>query len=507
MERRVLLIIMDGWGLAPAGPGNAISLAETPNFDYYWTKYSHKKLLASGEAVGLPKGQMGNSEVGHLNIGAGRIVLQDLPRISQAIKDKSFFSNETLKKTFKYARDNNKPVHLLGLVSDGGVHSHEKHLYALLEMAKKEKIKKVYIHAFTDGRDVGPRSATTYIKRLEKVINTYKIGQIATVSGRYFAMDRDNRWDRIEKAYQAIVLGQGVEATSPEKAIEFAYGKGQNDEFIEPTVINRKGRIKDGDAVIFFNLRSDRPRELSKALILPTFSGFEREKVVKNLFFVTMTEYEKDLPVSGVLFPPEREKMCLAETLSKADKKQLHIAETEKYAHVTFFLNGGIEEPFFGEKRIMIPSPKVKTYDLDPEMSSAGITEALIAELDNFDFIVVNYANLDMVGHTGIIPATVKACEAVDRCLGVLVKKALEKDYTVLITADHGNAEVMLDAEGKPMTAHTTNPVPLILIGDEVLKNSDESKLGNISPTILDIMDIRKPKEMSESSLLRRSNV
>lgn len=507
MERRVLLIICDGWGLAPAGPGNAISLADTPNFDYYWTKYSHIKLGASGEAVGLPKGQMGNSEVGHLNIGAGRVILQDLPRITAAIKDGSFFKNEILIKTFKYAKENNRPLHFLGLLSDGGVHSHEDHLFALLEMAKKFNLKKVFIHAFTDGRDVGPKTALTYVKRLERKINNYKIGRIATISGRFYAMDRDNRWDRIEKAYQAIVLGTGEMAASPEKAVEAAYANDLSDEFIKPTVIHSKGKINDNDAVIFFNLRSDRPRELSKVLVQPNFSGFKREKWLKNLYFVTMTEYEEDLPVTGVIFPPQNVKMCLTETLSKNNKRQFHLAETEKYAHVTFFLNGGVEEPFFGETRLMIPSPKVRTYDLDPEMSARGITAKLDENIGKYDFIVVNYANLDMVGHTGNLKATIIACETVDECLGQAVKKALEQDYDILITADHGNAESMLDNEGKPKTSHTTNPVPLILISDNRIKNSEEAKLANIAPTILDIMGLGKPKEMTEDSLIRRTSV
>jgi 2,3-bisphosphoglycerate-independent phosphoglycerate mutase len=504
MNGRVILIILDGWGLAPAGPGNAISLAETPNFDYFWTKYPHLVLAASGENVGLPPGQIGNSEVGHLNIGAGRIVWQDLPRISEAIKNGSFFENGSLKAAFSYAKKEKKPIHLIGLLSDGGVHSHQEHLEALLLMARKEKVESVYIHVFTDGRDVAPKSALTYIDRLKVKIKELKLGTVITIIGRFYAMDRDKRWDRTQKAYEALVLGKGSRARTAEEAIENSYKRGITDEFIEPVILNKKGLIKEGDAVIFYNLRSDRPRQITEALVQPDLPGLKREKVLKNLFFVTMTEYEKDLPVK-IAFTEEIIVSCLAEVLSRNNLRQFHIAETEKYAHVTYFLNGGKEEPFFGENRLLVPSPKVKTYDLLPEMSVKAVTTSLKKVLGEYDFIVVNYANLDMVGHTGNIPATVKACETVDQCLGDLVETARENGYHIIITADHGNAEKMLDAKGDPVTSHTTNPVPFIYINseDQRLKFNKEAKLGNIAPTILDIMGIEKPKEMTEVTFFK----
>ncbi|MDD5693054.1 MAG: 2,3-bisphosphoglycerate-independent phosphoglycerate mutase [Patescibacteria group bacterium] len=506
MDRRVLLVILDGWGIAPAGPGNAISLADTPNFNYYWSKYPHMTLSASGEKVGLPKGQMGNSEVGHLNIGAGRIVRQDLPRISQAITDKSFFENNVFKNAFAYVKKENRPLHLMGLLSDGGVHSHQDHLFALLAMAKEADVKKVFVHVFTDGRDVGPKTALKYIKNLEEKIAEYKIGEIATITGRFYAMDRDKRWERIAKAYNGLVCGEGEPSSDLSKTINDLYQEGITDEFIEPIVLTEEGKIKDGDALIFFNLRSDRPRELSEAFVKLNFSGFERKKVLKNLYFVTMTEYEKGLPIQGIAFPEKVVKKCLAEVLSNRDITQLHIAETEKYAHVTYFFNGGREEIFENEKRILIPSPKVKTYNLSPQMSAREITTELIKNLDQYQFTVVNYANLDMVGHTGNLEATILACESVDRCLGDLVNEAQKKGFQILITADHGNAEKMLDDENNPVTSHTTNPVPFIYLNEENahLRDVGDPKLGNIAPTILDIMLLDKPQSMNESSLLKK---
>lgn len=504
MERRVILIILDGWGLAPSSRGNAISLAETPNFDYYWTKYPHLKLAASGESVGLPRGQIGNSEVGHLNIGAGRIVFQDLPRISNAVKDKTFFDNKALKAAFSYAKGKNRSIHLIGLLSDGGVHSHQDHLYALLEMAKKEKVKNVYIHVITDGRDVGPKTALEYLEKLGQKIKETKTGKIATIIGRYYAMDRDKRWDRTEIAYKALTERKG-NASDPQKIIRDSYKKGVTDEFIKPHLVDKKGAIKDGDSVIFFNLRSDRPRQLSEALVNPRFKDFKRNKIPKDLFFVTMTEYEKNLPVDGIAFSEQVVYDGLAEILSKHNKRQFHIAETEKYAHVTYFFNGGVEKQFFGEHRFLVPSPKVATYDMKPEMSAKEITDKLLEEIGEYDFILVNYANLDMVGHTGNIAATIKACEAVDSCLGEVVKKAIKTDYQVVIAADHGNAEKMLDSDGKPVTSHTTNQVPFILVSaeDYRLKSLNNAKLANIAPTIIDIMKLEKPKAMDETTLLK----
>lgn len=498
-----MLVILDGWGLAPAGPGNAISMANTPNFDFLWSHYPHLSLAASGEEVGLPAGQIGNSEVGHLNIGAGRVVLQDLPRISNSIKNGSFFKNKVLADTFTYAKKNNKAVHLLGLVSDGGVHSHLSHLLALLEYAKAEKVHEVYIHVFTDGRDVAPKSALKYIAELEKEIKAIGVGKIATVCGRYFSMDRDNRWDRVELAYDAIVSGKGELSDTAQEAISDNYARGVTDEFVRPTVIDPAGQIADGDAVIFFNLRSDRPREISRALIDSKFAGFKRKKTLKELYFVTMTEYDASLAVNGVVFPFEEQKNVLNEVISAEGLKQFHIAETEKYAHVTFFLNGGREKAVAGEDRVLIPSPKVATYDLKPEMSAAGIGEKLLDAIGRYDFIVVNFANADMVGHTGIVKAAIKACEAVDSELGKVVKKGLQLGYNVIVTADHGNAEKMLNRDGTPCTAHTTSLVPFILASNEShkLRRLAEPRLGNIAPTILDLMEIEKPKEMTESSL------
>jgi 2,3-bisphosphoglycerate-independent phosphoglycerate mutase len=446
---------------------------------------------------------MGNSEVGHLNIGGGRVIYQNLPRISKAISDGSFYKNEAFREAFRYAKKNKKPVHLLGLLSDGGVHSHQEHLFALLELAKKEKLDKIYLHIFTDGRDTAQKSAILYIKKLEKKINTIKIGRIATICGRYFAMDRDNRWERTKKAYEALVLGRGEIATSPEKAVELSYRRHITDEFMRPVIVDPKGIISDGDVVIFWNLRTDRPRQLSKALIEQGFREFRREKVAKELYFVSMTEYDKDLPVKSIAFPQSAVKNCLAEVLAREGCGQLHIAETEKYAHVTYFLNGGREKPFKGEERILIPSPKVATYDEKPEMSAEKITEKLLKVIGEKDFIVVNFANLDMVGHTGDFDAAVIAAETVDKYLGELIEKAVSEQYTTFVTADHGNAEEMLEDDGTPKTSHTNNPVPFIVV-DETMKLEDKNgKLANIAPTILDIMEIDIPEEMTEKSLVK----
>lgn len=505
MNRKNLLIILDGWGIAPSSDSNAISLASIPNFNKFWRNYPHIALRSSGVAVGLPEGQIGNSEVGHSNIGAGRVVLEDLPRINKAIDNKTFFKNEALLGAVRYAKRTSNPLHLIGLVSPGGVHSHQKHLYALLELAKKEELEKVYIHAITDGRDVEPRSAATYILELEKMIKKIGISEIATVCGRYYMMDRDCRWNRVEKAYEMLVLGEGNYSDSAHKAISDSYKKEITDEFIEPTIIKKEGLITDNDAVIFFNLRSDRPREITKALIDKKFTNFLRKKILEGLYFVTMTEYEKDLPVKAVAFTPQTIENCLAEVLSKEGLNQLHIAETEKYAHVTFFLNGGREKPFLHEKRILVPSPRVATYDLCPEMNAKGVCEAILNNLGRYNFIIANFANLDMVGHTGDVKAVVKACEKVDECLGKVVNLARKLDYKVIIIADHGNAEKMKTEEGEMHTAHTTNKVPFIFIGDGYeIKEVVEPKLGNVAPTILELMSIKKPKEMTESSILTK---
>jgi len=498
-----MLVILDGWGLAPASASNAVSVANTPNFDFLWSHYPHLKLAASGEAVGLPPHQMGNSEVGHLNIGAGRVVWQDLPRISNAIKDGSFAKNKVLADTFAYAIKHDKPAHLMGLVSDGGVHSHITHLFALLKYAKAAGVKDVYVHVFTDGRDVPPKSAVKYVATLEDEMKNIGIGKIATISGRYFAMDRDNRWDRVQLAYEAIVDGRGELADTAEEAIEDSYARGVTDEFIRPTIIDKKGKIGSGDAVIFFNLRSDRPRQLSRALIDPCFSGFRCQNTPEKLYFVTMTEYDPELKTQGVVFPYEEIKNVLSEVISGDGLTQLHIAETEKYAHVTFFLDGGKEAKTKGEDRIMVPSPKVTTYDKQPAMSAPEVGKQLLEQIGKYDFIAVNFANADMVGHTGIVKAAAAACEAVDVELGKIVRKAQESGYNIIVTADHGNAEKMLNGDGTPCTAHTTNPVPFILVTKDGyhMITIREPKLGNIAPTILDLLGLPKPKEMTEKSL------
>jgi len=499
-----MLVILDGWGLAPASSTNAQSVAKTPSFDFLWSHYPHMKLAASGEEVGLPKGQIGNSEVGHLNIGAGRVVWQDLPRISNAIADGSFFQNEVLEKTFLYAKENNKPVHMMGLLSDGGVHSHISHLFSLMKMAKQAGVPEVYIHAFTDGRDVEPKSAEKYIAQLEEQIKLIGIGKIATISGRYYAMDRDNRWDRVERAYNAIVVGEGDLSSSAIQAIEDNYKRGVSDEFVNPTIIDAKGTIQDGDAVVFFNLRSDRPREIARALTDSKFIGFKRAKILKNLHFVTMTDYDPTLKINGVVFPQREIKNILSEVISADGLTQFHIAETEKYAHVTFFFDGGVEKAVQGEDRLLIPSPQVSTYDKKPEMSADEVTKNLLERIGKYDFIVVNYANADMVGHTGMMKPAVQACEAVDKCLGEIVKKAQAEGYNVIVTADHGNVEKMVNADGSPCTAHTTNPVPFILItdGSYKLKDLKSPKLANIAPTVLKMMGVARPHEMEEDCLI-----
>jgi 2,3-bisphosphoglycerate-independent phosphoglycerate mutase len=504
MQWRVILLILDGWGLASASPTNSISVARTPNFDALWSSHPHIRLAASGEAVGLPEHQMGNSEVGHLNIGAGRVVWQDLLRIQNAIKDKSFYKNQTLATTFAYAIKNNKPIHMMGLLSDGGVHSHSSHLFALLKYAKDAGVSEVFIHPFTDGRDVAPKSALKYLTELELEIRRLGIGKIATISGRYYTMDRDKRWDRTKLAYDVLVSGKGELADSAQEAIEDSYARGVTDEFIRPTVIDSKGVISSGDPIIFFNLRSDRPRQLSRALVDPDFTGFERHNTINNPHFVTMTEYDPLLRTNGVIFPFENIKNVLSEIISENGLNQLHIAETEKYAHVTFFLDGGKETQIAGEDRILVPSPKVSTYDKKPEMSATEVGQKVVEQIGKYDFIVVNFANADMVGHTGKIRETSLACEAVDIRLGEIVTKALDKDYTVIVTADHGNAEKMRNQDGSPCTSHTTSQVPFILIDTKGydLTNVPLPKLGNIAPTILDLMKLPKPKDMTEASLL-----
>jgi len=509
-KKPVMLMIMDGFGLAPKSEGNAVALANKPNFDRLIKEYPNAELQASGMAVGLPEGQMGNSEVGHLNIGSGRIVYQELTRITKSIADGDFYNNEDLLKAMKNAKENNVPLHLIGLLSDGGVHSHIGHLRGLLEFAKKEGLQKVYVHAFMDGRDVAPSSGKDFIIETEEMMKEIGIGEIATVSGRYYAMDRDNRWERVELAYNAITLGKGETAKTAVEAIERSYHDNKTDEFVLPSVVTKNGeaigKIQNGDSVIFFNFRPDRARELTRAINDKTFAGFKRETL--NLTFVTMTQYDKTLEGVSVAFKPQTLTNTLGEYVSSKGIKQLRIAETEKYAHVTFFFNGGVEKPNEGEDRVVIPSPKVATYDLKPEMSAYEVTEELLKKIDEdkYDMIILNLANADMVGHTGIIKAAIKAVETVDTCLGKLADKILEKDGTLFVTADHGNAEKMIDfSTGTPFTAHTILPVPFIWISKNINGRSlKPGKLADIAPTMLNEMGIEVPTEMTGDCLISK---
>lgn len=507
-KKPVMLMILDGFGISKIDNGNAVKAAYKPNLDKYFKKYPHTELGASGLSVGLPEGQMGNSEVGHLNIGAGRIVYQALTRITKSINEGQFFKNEVLNSAVDNAVKNNSDLHLLGLVSPGGVHSHTNHLKGLLQLAKQKGASRVYIHAFTDGRDVPPSSAYMYIDDMEKYIQKIGIGKIATVSGRYYAMDRDKRWERVELAYNALVYGRGNKAASASEAVTNSYDNGKTDEFIVPTVIEEDNKpvttIKNGDSVIFFNFRPDRARQLTRALNDNIFKGFKREKL--DLKFVTMTEYDATLENVYVAFNNEVYKNTLGEYVSKMEKSQLRIAETEKYAHVTFFFNGGVEAPNRNEDRELIPSPKVATYDLKPEMSAREVTSTVLDRLDQdkYDMIILNFANPDMVGHTGIFQAAKKAIEVVDECLGRIVSKILEKNGTVFITADHGNSEQMVDySTGNPMTAHTTNSVPFLYISKNSTELRKDGILADISPTILQVMGLEKPKEMTGKSLIK----
>ncbi len=512
-KQKLILIIMDGWGISERKEWNAVYTAKTPNFDKLSSNWPFTQLLASGEAVGLPDGQMGNSEVGHLNIGAGRIVYQDFTRINKAIEDGSFFKNEALKRAFQVAKENGSKVHFMGLVSDGGVHSHIKHLFALLEFAKREGMDpdKVIVHAITDGRDTSPVSGVNYITDLQSKIEELKVGRLATVIGRYWAMDRDKRWDRTKVAYDAFTMRKGRVVEDLIAAMKEAYSRDETDEFLKPILNGNfdqdELRVDPEDAIIFFNFRADRARQITRSFTEENFAEFERERKVVVSYYVCMTEYDKtfNLPVA---FPPLELKNVLAEWFSKLGLKQFHTAETEKYAHVTFFFNGGREEPFEGEDRLLIPSPKVATYDLKPEMSAFDVKNAAKERLlsGKYDFIVVNFANADMVGHTGVFEAAVKAVETVDKCVGELVEAALSEGWAAIVTADHGNAEQMIDYEtGVPFTEHTTNPVPFILIGKDFKKGIKlkEGKLADIAPTILHIMGLDIPTEMEGEMLIK----
>lgn len=506
-KKPVMLMILDGWGIAPPSPTNAVTRARTPHLDFYFNRYPHSQLQCSGEAVGLPEGQMGNSEVGHLSIGSGRIIYQSLTRITRAVKDGSLETNPVLVEAMEKARDNGKKLHLLGLLSDGGVHSHVDHLLGLLAMAKKQGVEKVYVHAFLDGRDTPPQSAAPFLEQVEKACQELGVGRIATVSGRYYAMDRDKRWDRIQKVYDILTGGEGQEAASAAEGLEAAYAAGQTDEFVVPfRVSGVDGTVEQGDSLIFFNFRPDRARELTHAFTDTEFQGFPRKEEQLPVHFVTMTEYEKGIQ-APVAFPPEEIRDTLAEVVSKAGLHQLHIAETEKYAHVTFFFNGGREKPFPNEDRILVPSPKVATYDLQPEMSAYLVTEKLQEALDKdlYDLVILNFANPDMVGHTGSLEAAVKALEAVDECVGSLADKVLQKGGALCITADHGNLEEMEDpVTHAPMTAHTTNPVPFLVVGAEPGTQVEDGGLSDIAPTLLELLDLPKPEAMTGHSLLIR---
>jgi 2,3-bisphosphoglycerate-independent phosphoglycerate mutase len=508
VQRPVVLIVLDGWGSAPAGPGNAVSLASTPVFDGLLAAYPHGALEASGPAVGLPPGQMGNSEVGHLNIGAGRIVYQDLTRISKAIADGDFFANRVLKQACAKAAGRGSTLHLMGLVSGGGVHSDLGHLEACLELAARERVGSVVVHAFLDGRDTRPRSAKGFLAEIQQKMDALGAGRYGVVSGRFYAMDRDTRWDRVKLAYDALVYGQGFFAADAQAAVDAAYKRGENDEFVRPTVVAPEldARVADGDVCLFFNFRPDRARELTRAFAEPGFNAFDRGSHPPAVDFVTMTEYKKEfgLPVA---FPPEHPTNVLADVLAAHGLRQLHIAETEKYAHVTFFFNGGVEKAVEGETRILVPSPRdVPTYDHKPEMSASGVTAELLAALEGggFAFAVVNYANADMVGHTGVISAAVAAVEAVDACLGRVVELVTRLGGVCLVTADHGNSDHMLEPDGSPNTAHSTNLVPFVATATGVRLRED-GRLCDLAPTVLALLGLTQPAEMTGAGLLEPS--
>ena len=501
----ICLIIMDGWGIGdPMDKYNAIQVGNTPVLDELAKKYPTAQLQASGEYVGLPDGQMGNSEVGHMNIGAGRVIYQPLTKITKAIRDGEFFQNKALVGVADKVVASGGALHLFGLLSPGGVHSHTTHLYALLKLAKDKGIKNVYVHAFLDGRDVPPSSAIEYLAELEEKIQEIGVGQVATISGRYYAMDRDKRWDRVQKAYDAIAKAEAPKKNSSAEAIKDSYDNKVTDEFVIPVAIGDYPGVKKGDGVIFFNFRPDRGRELTHAFTDTKFEGFPRVEELVGLPFVTMAQYEEGLNVE-VAYPPESVSNGLGETISKAGLTQLRIAETEKYAHVTFFFNGGVEEPYKGEDRILVPSPKVATYDLKPEMSAPTVTlkvvEAILSE--KYDFIILNYANGDMVGHTGVMKAAVQAVETVDTCVGIFVECVKKIGGEVIIIADHGNADKMFDYELKePFTAHTTNPVPIIVVSDRVEKVEDGA-LCDVAPTLLKLADMEVPAEMTGKCLIK----
>jgi len=514
VKKPLCLMILDGWGLSNNVKGNAIKCANTPNMDSFYGIYPHTELESSGEAVGLPDGQMGNSEVGHLNIGAGRVVYQELTRITKSIKDGDFFSNQALMGAIYNARENKSCLHVMGLVSDGGVHSHMEHLKALIDLAEKNDIRKFYVHAFLDGRDVPPQSAIIYLQQVDDYLRKKAFGQVATVSGRYYAMDRDNRWDRVKKAYDVLVYRKGAMFDSAEELVESSYSQGINDEFVLPALVRtsdeESAKVKSGDSLIFFNFRPDRARQITRSFIFDDFNEFDRGLEPPKVFFVCMTQYNKDF-TAPVAYPPAMIKNTLGEVLSVKGLRQLRIAETEKYAHVTFFFNGGVEKSNPGEDRILIPSPKVATYDLKPEMSAFEVTGMVIKEIEKgiYDVIIMNYANPDMVGHTGFIDAAIKAVETVDECAGRVIAKLNETGGLGIITADHGNVEEMIDCQKNcVITAHSTSRVPFILCSNEIKKLAREfpgpraAALCDIAPTMLELLSIEKPGDMAGQSLI-----
>lgn len=503
MKKATMLLILDGFGIAPAGPANAVSSAKTPVLDRLWKDCPNTSINTSGKAVGLPDGQMGNSEVGHTNIGAGRIVWQELTKISKAIEDGSFFENKELCAAMDSAKDKAAALHIIGLLSDGGVHSHNSHLYALLDMAKRRGVDKVYVHAITDGRDVNPGSAKQYIAELEDKLSDLGCGTLASVTGRYYAMDRDKRWDRVEKAYDLYTLGAGRTAGSGDELFETAWKAGETDEFFMPGKIEGTPTVNDGDSVIFFNFRPDRARQLTRCFADPDFDGFSRKKICGSLHFLCFTQYDASMHGVSVAFKPQDLKNTLGEYISSLGLTQLRIAETEKYAHVTFFFNGGVEKTYPGEDRILVASPKVATYDLKPEMSAYEVTDNVVKRINDkdLDLIIMNLANCDMVGHTGVFEAAVAAVEAVDSCIGNIVEALKNNGGELLITADHGNAECMINADGSPMTAHTTNPVTLIYVGSQNKKLKEGGALCDLAPSLLELMGLPVPAEMEGSSL------
>lgn len=505
MSKKVLLMILDGWGITQDPKVSAIAQANTPFMDSVTEKYPHAQLRTDGMNVGLPEGQMGNSEVGHMNLGAGRIVYQDLVKINMAVEKNTLKDEPVLEEAFTYAIKNNKPIHFMGLLSDGGVHSHINHLKGLLSAAEQFGVKEKYVHAFTDGRDVDPHSGKGFIEEIEEHLDKTN-GKLASIIGRYYAMDRDKRWERVKKAYDLIVKGEGYKTTNAVEAVEKSYNEDVTDEFIKPIVMTKENgepvaTLKEKEVVIFFNFRTDRGRQLTQALSQEDFPEYDMKKM--PLYYVTMTKYDDTFKNINVVYEKENIKATLGEVLEYTGKKQIRIAETEKYPHVTFFFSGGREKPFKGEKRIMCNSPKVATYDLQPEMSAKEIRDKIIPELkdESADFVCLNFANPDMVGHTGVFEAAVKACETVDSCAKDVAETAIDHGYSVIILADHGNSDVMINPDGSPNTAHTTNPVPLILM-DKEIKSIKSGKLGDIAPTILKLMGIEKPDLMTQESLI-----